>query len=60
VVELSSAVLQGAESELVFPAEHTRVHQEKPGLAEVRRILLEHLDSAVIQPKAPILTKPLP
>jgi len=41
VVELSSAVLQGAESELVFPAEHTRVHQEKPGLAEVRRILLE-------------------
>lgn len=60
VVELSSAVLPGAESELVYPAEHTRVHQEKPGLAEVRRILLEHLDSMAARPKAPILTKPVP
>jgi pimeloyl-ACP methyl ester carboxylesterase len=58
VVEVSSALLPGAESELVYPAEHTRVHQDKPGLAEVRRILLEHLEGtkAPQQPKSPKLT----
>ena len=56
VVELASALLPGAETELVYPAEHTRIHQEKPGLAEVRRILLEHLDHESIHPKGPKLT----
>ncbi len=45
VVELESARLAGAVSELVYPAEHTRVHQDNPGVSEVRRILLEHLDA---------------
>jgi hypothetical protein len=60
VVELSSALLAGAESEMVYPAEHTRVHQEKPGLAEVRRILLEHLETKESQPKSPKLTQGAP
>ncbi len=60
VVELSSALLAGAESEMVYPAEHTRVHQEKPGLAEVRRILLEHLETKESRPKFPKLTQGAP
>jgi hypothetical protein len=43
VVEVESARMPDAESELVVPADHTTVHQHPAAVLEVRRILLEHL-----------------
>jgi pimeloyl-ACP methyl ester carboxylesterase len=42
VVPVSSARLDGVESELVVPADHFHVHQHPLAVREVRRILLEH------------------
>ena len=42
VVPYSSAHLDGADSELVVPADHFHVHQHPLAVREVRRILLEH------------------
>jgi pimeloyl-ACP methyl ester carboxylesterase len=42
VVPASSAHFDGAESELVVPADHFHVHQHPLAVREVRRILLEH------------------
>jgi len=46
VVPYVSAHLDEAMSELVLPADHTHVHQHPLAVLEVRRILLEHLQSA--------------
>lgn len=43
VVEVESARMPNAESELVVPADHTTVHQHPLAVLEVRRILLDHL-----------------
>jgi pimeloyl-ACP methyl ester carboxylesterase len=43
IVPYSSAHLEGVDSELVVPADHTQVHQHALSILEVRRILLEHL-----------------
>lgn len=43
VVPYASAYLQEAESTLVVPADHFRVHQHPLAILEVRKILLEHL-----------------
>ncbi len=43
VVPYGSAHLEGAESELVVPADHYTVHQHALAILEVRRILLEHV-----------------
>ncbi len=43
VVSLASAKVEGMESELVVPADHTTVHSHPLAVLEVRRILLEHL-----------------
>jgi pimeloyl-ACP methyl ester carboxylesterase len=42
VVPATSAHFDGAESELVVPADHFHVHQHPLAVREVRRILLEH------------------
>jgi pimeloyl-ACP methyl ester carboxylesterase len=42
VVPASSAHFDGADSELVVPADHFHVHQHPLAVREVRRILLEH------------------
>ncbi|MGA2064748.1 MAG: alpha/beta fold hydrolase [Thermoguttaceae bacterium] len=43
VVTVASARLEGAESELVVPAEHMTIHAQPAVVLEVRRILNEHL-----------------
>lgn len=45
VVLLASARIGGVASELIVPADHASVHQHPQSVAEVRRILLEHLRS---------------
>lgn len=47
VVPISSARLPGVASELVVPATHKDIHHQPQTLAEVRRILGEHLQSMV-------------
>jgi pimeloyl-ACP methyl ester carboxylesterase len=42
VVPAASAHFDGADSELVIPADHFHVHQHPLAVREVRRILLEH------------------
>jgi hypothetical protein len=42
VVSYASAHFDGAESELIVPADHFHVHQHPLTVLEVRRILLEH------------------
>jgi hypothetical protein len=43
VVAYRSAHLEGAESELVVPANHFTVHHHPETVKEIRRILMEHL-----------------
>jgi pimeloyl-ACP methyl ester carboxylesterase len=43
VVPYTSAHLDGVDSEVVVPADHFHVHHHPRAVAEVRRILLEHL-----------------
>jgi pimeloyl-ACP methyl ester carboxylesterase len=43
IVPYASAHLEGVDSELVVPADHSHVHQHPLSVAEVKRILLEHL-----------------
>ncbi len=45
VVPYSSAHLPDVDSEVVVPAEHTEVHRHPLAVQEVRRILLEHLQT---------------
>jgi pimeloyl-ACP methyl ester carboxylesterase len=44
VVPVSSARTPGAVSEIVVPACHTRLHHHPQTVAEIQRILLQHLD----------------
>jgi pimeloyl-ACP methyl ester carboxylesterase len=50
VVAESSARVEGVESELVVPADHTTVHCHPLAVMEVRRILHEHLDELRTSP----------
>ena len=50
VVPAASAHLEGAESELVVPADHFHVHQHPLAVREVRRILLEHAAASGLPP----------
>ena len=43
VVEVESARMPNADSEVIVPADHTSVHQHPLAVLEVRRILLDHL-----------------
>jgi pimeloyl-ACP methyl ester carboxylesterase len=45
VVLRTSAHLDGVDSEIIVPADHYHVHQHPLAILEVRRILLEHLES---------------
>ena len=45
VVAYTSAHLDGAESEIVVHADHLTLHKKVPAIAEVRRILIEHLNT---------------
>ena len=45
VVAYESAHVEGVESELVVHADHLSLHKETPAIAEVRRILMKHLDN---------------
>jgi pimeloyl-ACP methyl ester carboxylesterase len=45
VVPYSSAHLADVDSELIVPAEHTEIHSHPLSMQEVRRILLEHLNT---------------
>ena len=59
VVELTSARLPGAASEVDVPSDHLVVHQHPLAILEVRRILLEHAEGleqwvARGQPLAPV------
>ena len=45
VVEYASAHMDDVESEIMVDAEHTRIHMTGKAIFEVRRILLEHLQS---------------
>lgn len=54
VVPYSSAHLADVDSELIVPAEHTMVHRHPLAVQEVRRILLEHLESTRLRyPRQP-------
>ena len=44
VVAYESAHVEGVESELVIHADHLSVHKKTPAIAEIRRILLKHLE----------------
>jgi pimeloyl-ACP methyl ester carboxylesterase len=51
VVSYASAHLEGVSSEVVVPSDHMHIHHHPLAVLEVRRILLEHLQSLqVIQP----------
>jgi hypothetical protein len=43
IVTLDSARLDNAESQIVVPADHSKVHRHPQSILEVRRILLEHI-----------------
>ena len=43
VVSLASAQLDDVESQIVVPADHSRVHRHPQCILEVRRILIQHL-----------------
>lgn len=49
VVPVSSARTPGAVSEIVVPACHTRLHHHPQTVAEIQRILLQHLDETGLQ-----------
>ncbi len=54
VVPVESARVSGVVSELVVPASHTKVHHHPETVAEIRRILAQHLhESAVAEAPAP-------
>jgi pimeloyl-ACP methyl ester carboxylesterase len=46
VVPYTSAHLEGVDSELIVPADHLNVHHHPLAVAEVKRILIEHLRSS--------------
>ncbi|MEX2175760.1 MAG: alpha/beta fold hydrolase [Pirellulaceae bacterium] len=65
VVDLASAHLDGARSEIEVPADHLTVHQHPLAILEVRRILLEHAAGAeqwVARPEGitPVGYRPVP
>ncbi len=43
VVAYSSAHIEGVQSEIVVEADHLTLHKKTPAIAEVRRILFEHI-----------------
>jgi pimeloyl-ACP methyl ester carboxylesterase len=49
VVPYTSAHLDGVDSEIIVPADHLHVHHHPLAVQEVRRILLEHLQSVGTQ-----------
>ncbi|MCA9178371.1 MAG: alpha/beta fold hydrolase [Planctomycetales bacterium] len=49
VVDRTSAHFEQAKTELVVEADHTTIHQNPRAILEVRRILLEHLETADYQ-----------
>jgi len=51
VVPAASAHTTGAVSEITVPASHTRVHHHPQTIAEVQRILLQHLHECGVGPK---------
>jgi hypothetical protein len=57
VVPYRSAHVENVESELVVPADHFHVHHHPLAILEVRRILLEHAQSAP-GPLAPAAPRP--
>jgi len=44
VVSLASAQLEQASSQIVVPADHSKVHRHPQAILEVRRILMKHLE----------------
>jgi pimeloyl-ACP methyl ester carboxylesterase len=44
MVSYESAHVEGVESELIVHSEHTTLHKKPPAIAEIRRILLKHLE----------------
>lgn len=52
IVSYESAHLDGVDSEVVIQADHSRVHQHPLAVLEVRRILLEHAETAPAQPRS--------
>jgi hypothetical protein len=50
VVPAASAHTAGAVSEITVPASHTRVHHHPQTIAEVQRILLQHLHECGVAP----------
>jgi len=53
IVSYESAHLDGVDSEVVINADHSRVHQHPLAVLEVRRILLEHAQTAPVGPPSP-------
>jgi pimeloyl-ACP methyl ester carboxylesterase len=51
VVAFASASLDNADSQIIVPSDHSRVHRHPRAIMEVRRILLEHLASLRTFPK---------
>jgi len=51
VVPAASAHTAGAVSEITVPASHTRVHHHPQTIAEVQRILLQHLQECGVAPE---------
>ncbi|MCS7239369.1 MAG: alpha/beta fold hydrolase [Thermoguttaceae bacterium] len=50
VVSYASAHLEGADSEVIVPADHLTIHAHPLAVQEVRRILLDHLEELQSQP----------
>ena len=54
IVPVASARLPGVVSELMVPARHTRVHHHPLAVAEIERILLEHLRETGLDRVGPV------
>ncbi len=60
VVPRESAHFEGAESEIIVPADHSSIHSHPAAVLEVRRILLEHLAELEGRPAPALARRPQP
>ncbi len=58
IVSLASAHLTDVDTEIVVPADHMNVHRHPQTILEVRRVLLEHLQSLRSYPVYPVRRLP--
>ncbi|MCO8120828.1 hypothetical protein NHH03_03690 [Stieleria sp. TO1_6] len=58
IVAYESASMDDTESELIVDSEHTKIHMTGQAIFEVRRILLEHLNSVDLNDRVAVTVSP--